>query len=129
MRTLVLQDVSISDDGLAKLTHLKELDELDLMRAPLTDAALAEVRRAMPSLRDLTAREQEVLVHFLDGLSVETIARHLYVSAHTVRNHLKAIFTKVGVRSQAELRERFSGRSEPARHAYVVPPPGERTRR
>lgn len=51
----------------------------------------------------LTRREKDVLQLLLDGLRVSSIARQLYLSPQTVRNHLKAIFRKVGAHSQAEL--------------------------
>jgi hypothetical protein len=37
------------------------------------------------------------------GLSTEEMASSLFVSRHTVRDHLKAIFQKVGVSSRGEL--------------------------
>ncbi|MBV9947088.1 MAG: response regulator [Myxococcales bacterium] len=55
----------------------------------------------------LSAREQEVLTHLLDGRRVAQIARALFVSHHTVRNHLKAVFRKLDVHSQSELLARF----------------------
>ena len=65
-----------------------------------------------PSLQDnelwrLSERERAVLGHLLDGQRVSSIARTLHLSPHTVRNHLKAIFRKVGVHSQVELLERL----------------------
>ncbi len=53
----------------------------------------------------LTARERQVLDELLTGFRVSTIARRLFISPHTVRNHLKSIFSKLQVRSQAELVE------------------------
>ena len=35
------------------------------------------------------------------------IASQLNLSQHTVRNHLKAVFRKLGVHSQSELVERY----------------------
>ena len=55
---------------------------------------------------ELTARENEVLQLLLNGLRVSLIARELFVSEHTVRNHLKSIFRKLDVHSQVELIER-----------------------
>jgi DNA-binding CsgD family transcriptional regulator len=55
----------------------------------------------------LTKREEDVLLLLLDGRRVSSIARSLYLSEHTVRNHLKAIFRKLGAHSQTELLDRF----------------------
>jgi DNA-binding CsgD family transcriptional regulator len=64
---------------------------------------VAALRRGMLSLR-----EREVLDDFLRGLQMETIARRLFISPQTVRNHLKRIGRRFGVHSQAELRELFA---------------------
>jgi DNA-binding CsgD family transcriptional regulator len=55
---------------------------------------------------ELTAREIDVLQLLLSGRRVSLIARDLYLSEHTVRNHLKSIFRKYDVHSQVELIER-----------------------
>jgi DNA-binding NarL/FixJ family response regulator len=51
----------------------------------------------------LSQREREILRAVSAGQRVASIARLLGISPHTVRNHLKAIFRKVGVHSQLEL--------------------------
>lgn len=51
----------------------------------------------------LTAREQEVLQFLARGLTTDEMAQRLGISRHTVRDHIKALFRKVGVRSRAEL--------------------------
>jgi DNA-binding CsgD family transcriptional regulator/PAS domain-containing protein len=56
---------------------------------------------------ELSSREREVARALLSGYRVTTIARHLFLSPSTVRNHLSSMFHKVGVVSQAELIERF----------------------
>jgi DNA-binding CsgD family transcriptional regulator len=56
---------------------------------------------------ELSSREREVARALLNGYRVTTIARHLFLSPSTVRNHLSSMFHKVGVESQAELIERF----------------------
>ena len=58
-----------------------------------------------PILGRLTEREREVLSLLLAHRRPRSIARDLDISPHTVRNHLKSIFNKVGVRSQEELLE------------------------
>lgn len=52
---------------------------------------------------DLSAREREVCREVISGHSTSEIAHHLVISAHTVQDHLKSIFGKVGVRSRGEL--------------------------
>ena len=54
-------------------------------------------------LDDLSPREHEVFELLLVGHRVSTMAEQLCLSKHTVRNHLKSIFKKTGVHSQAEL--------------------------
>ena len=59
-----------------------------------------------PDFADLTEREREVLIHLVSGDRVTAIAKKLFISPNTVRNHLKGIFGKVGVGSQTALIER-----------------------
>jgi DNA-binding CsgD family transcriptional regulator len=71
-----------------------------------------EIRRGAPrasSTTALTRREGEVLDLFLAGLGVASISQRLFISPHTVRNHMKRLFAKFGVTSQRELREHFAG--------------------
>lgn len=58
------------------------------------------------SAEALSTRESEILSHLVDGGRVSSIAEKLFISRHTVRNHLRNIFWKLGVHSQAELIER-----------------------
>ncbi len=60
-----------------------------------------------PALKELSPREIEVLTLLASGDRVQGIAARLYISEHTVRNHLKSIYRKVGVSGQAELVERM----------------------
>jgi len=68
---------------------------------------------AVPGLSRLSGREFEVVRMLLLGDRVPVIARNLYVSQSTVRNHLSSVFRKLRVRSQQELivllRERHPG--------------------
>lgn len=56
---------------------------------------------------NLTDREVEITELLLRGSSPATIASTLFISVHTVRNHVKAIYRKLGVSSQVELITRY----------------------
>jgi PAS domain S-box-containing protein len=73
---------------------------------------VAAVQRASlppdhPELKALSEREREILAEIAAGARVPSIAKRLFISPHTVRNHLKAIYRKLGVASQAELVDRI----------------------
>ncbi len=53
--------------------------------------------------RRLSTRENEIVQALGSGRRVKDIAQDLVISTHTVRNHLKAIYRKLNVRSQFEL--------------------------
>lgn len=67
------------------------------------ESTLAVAPASLPELERLSRRERQVLDLLLEGHRVVSIAEQLCVSEHTVRNHLKSIFKKLGVHSQAEL--------------------------
>ena len=60
---------------------------------------------------ELTSREREILDLIAQGHTNSRIAKHLFVSPKTVRNHISHIFTKLQIadRTQAILRAREAG--------------------
>jgi DNA-binding NarL/FixJ family response regulator len=64
-----------------------------LATAPVTDPAAAA---------GLSDREREVLLLLASGASTPDIARRLYLSPKTVRNHISAILTKIDVPDRAQ---------------------------
>ena len=87
---------------------------------------------AAAPLCGLRPREQEVVRLLLQHLRVPAIARRLGISQQTVRNHLKSVFRRTGVRSQQELLDRIAlaaaSQAAPAVPADAAPighrPPG-----
>ena len=93
--------------GPARLAQLEEsLRRIagEVTRAGLDVARVVNTRSLdHDELASLSRREREVLGQLLEGHRVISIARELGVSEHTVRNHIKSMFRKVDVHSQAEL--------------------------
>jgi len=51
----------------------------------------------------LSSRERELLGHLVTGRDTRDLARLMFLSAHTVQDHLKSIFTKTSVHSRRTL--------------------------
>lgn len=69
----------------------------------LTPARAPELMPLLALGYRLTHRECEVLQLLARGLTTAEMTGYLGISAHTVRDHIKSLFGKVGVRSRAEL--------------------------
>jgi DNA-binding NarL/FixJ family response regulator len=103
----VLSSPTDADDGTA--------ERLRRIAAELRSAGLLAATPNLPDTTDLSPRQLEILDLLLAGARVPAIARELYISQSTVRNHLSAVFRKFGVRSQVELIERLRAAWQPAR--------------
>lgn len=66
---------------------------------PPSSSGFAEAEPPRPLL---TPRELEILACLGEGMSNKAVARRLGISAHTVKFHLEAVFSKLGVTSRAE---------------------------
>jgi DNA-binding CsgD family transcriptional regulator len=83
---------------------------------PASPAAIAPI---VVEAYDLSEREREVTRLVARGLGTADIAAELYLSAHTVRDHLKSIFQKVEVSSRGELVAKvFADHYEPVHLAH-----------
>ncbi|MPY95374.1 MAG: LuxR family transcriptional regulator [Acidimicrobiia bacterium] len=57
----------------------------------------------------LSDREAELLGHLVAGSDTRELARRLFVSEHTVQDHLKSVFAKAGARSRRVLIAQATG--------------------
>lgn len=64
-------------------------------------AELPDIRK-LRDLPPLSVREQEVLGQVLEGKNNREIAEKLFISEHTVKNHMTNIFHKLGVTDRAQ---------------------------
>lgn len=90
-RWTVLHGVVLSGSGIERTAVIVE------------PAGPARIVPLLMSVYGLTEREQDVTRLVLQGNSTAEIASTLYVSTHTVQQHLKRIFEKTGVHSRREL--------------------------
>jgi DNA-binding CsgD family transcriptional regulator len=80
------------------------LDPLDsTVAVTIRPAAASEILDLRFLAYDLTARERELVSLLLDGSDTRTVSERLFLSPHTVQDHLKSIFGKTGVRTRKEL--------------------------
>ena len=69
----------------------------------LEEARPVEIAPLIVDAYGLTKREGEITKLVLRGLSTAEVSGELHITNNTVRDHFKAIFDKVGVRSRREL--------------------------
>jgi DNA-binding CsgD family transcriptional regulator len=89
-----------------RLVHLiREVSlppELERLIADRLDGKKSDAVESVDHLAELTAREREVLQLLTDGYDGAAIAKELYLSPATVRNHIQHILAKLGVHSRVE---------------------------
>ncbi len=91
------------DDYVSRIGEiLHDLAGGKIYLSPQAHDALAEATRAGETERTLSDREVEILRLAQRGLPNPQIAQSLHISAGTVRNHLSAIYTKLGVHNRHE---------------------------
>ena len=72
-------------------------------------ARSAEIAPIIIEAYSLTPREREVLGALARGGTTAEIAAQLFLSPHTVRDHVKTVYEKFGVSSRGELVARLFG--------------------
>ena len=84
-------------------TRLVERDRRGAVALTITPASPEERTSLLVSVHGLTPAQRRVADLVLQGLTTRQVMQRLCISEHTVQDHLKAIFDKVGVRSRREL--------------------------
>ena len=103
-------DVAHAIEAGARGAILKDAPNASLLAAIRTVAAGGEsfaddiVRNITrdPVPRELTARQAEILRSVTNGLTNKTIAQQLKISPESVKQHLNAIFQKLGAANRSE---------------------------
>ena len=80
----------------------------DVIVMVIEPASSFEIAPIIVEAHGLTAREQEITLALARGLSTIDVAGELFLSAHTVRDHIKSIFAKLAVSSPANSSPRSS---------------------
>jgi DNA-binding NarL/FixJ family response regulator len=70
--------------------------------AVLSDVVSRLRKPEVPYREPLSPREREVLTMLAEGMATQDIATTLFLSLHTVRNHVRNILTKLGAHSKLE---------------------------
>ncbi len=82
-----------------------------VLSAGLASSMLAEMQRgnggresngSSATVPVISAREEEVLQLFADGLSLPEVAAQLFISVKTVKNHLASIYAKLDARDRTQ---------------------------
>jgi DNA-binding CsgD family transcriptional regulator len=85
------------------IAHASPLGSSGQMAIVIEPAKASEIAPIVAEAYGLTRREVEVTRLVARGLSTGEIAATLFLSHHTIRDHLKAIFEKTGVSSRGQL--------------------------
>jgi DNA-binding CsgD family transcriptional regulator len=105
-------------------SSLAERDGSGRIAVVIEPARPSEIAPIIVAAHRLTERESQVASGVLRGLSTADIAAELAISEHTIQQHLKAIFDKVGVRSRRDLVARiFADHYAPRIAAAQTPGP------
>jgi DNA-binding CsgD family transcriptional regulator len=89
--------------GVWLLMHGAPLEGTDQLALIIEPAKSGDVAPLIVEAYELTPRELDVTRAIARGLGTAEIAAALHLSAHTVRDHIKVVFEKVGVSSRGEL--------------------------
>ena len=90
-------------ESIRMLTSGRTVFSEPVARSMVRTYVLASTRNDVDSLGAVTRREAEVLQLLSEGASNPEIAEKLHVSVSNIQYHLTNIYSKLGVRSRAEV--------------------------
>ena len=85
------------------------IDNAGTIAVTIATSTPAQRREIFALAHALSARERQVLEELATGVDTPTIARHLVLSEHTVNDHVKAVLSKTGLATRAQLLARVAG--------------------
>ncbi|MER0469281.1 LuxR C-terminal-related transcriptional regulator [Bacillus cabrialesii subsp. cabrialesii] len=101
-RTNETAKVLITNPGLS-LKASRLTGNTEQIAVSFEPASPAETLMILTDAFNLTKREKDITSCVIRGLSTKEMAGELHISAYTVQDHLKSIFTKTGAGSRREL--------------------------
>lgn len=100
LRDQSLAEVAAAIEVVARGERVCPPRVMRLLFARLGELGRERKRRDRLEVLELSAREMEILRLIADGLTNQEIARRLYLSVHTVKNHVHRILDALGVHSR-----------------------------
>ncbi len=115
---LLAVESGVDDHAASARVHLADGVWLTLRAARLGDEIAVTIEETSPGDRldlysratGLTTREAELLGYLAEGLDTKEVAGRMFLSEHTVQDHLKSVFAKAGTRSRRAVLSRALGR-------------------
>jgi len=96
-------------DALAAFERLGAVRWADLAAGELAATGESIRRREPSTVATLTPQELQVALLLGEGRTTREVAAALFLSPKTVEYHLRKVYTKLDIRSRAELSEQLSG--------------------
>ncbi|WP_203912972.1 helix-turn-helix transcriptional regulator [Rhizocola hellebori] len=114
---LLAVEAGVDDHPPSARVHLTDSGWLTLRAARLGDDIAVTIEECQPGDRldlfaratGLSTRETELLSLLAEGLDTKEVAMRMFLSEHTVQDHLKSVFAKAGTRSRRAILARALG--------------------
>jgi DNA-binding CsgD family transcriptional regulator len=121
----VLADGRALEASVARFADEEE-DDVAVLTLKIQSALSLEDVRERLATRGVSGREADVVGAVLEGLRNAEIARRLFITEWTVKDHLKHVFSKLGVGSRSGLLKALDAAPRSAAKPQPVESPGRR---